>query len=293
MKLENPGSIPHNFLFTVGESLDGMKPLKEFKKYRPTKSGLPAETHFFLQQSQEAFKNGLNEASIMYCSQAVEIALIKEIHSKYDEEGRLDDFKKDCKNNRIFPFGRLINIIECELRNTPNWVLNVEHLEKAKELRDFRNSYVHYLNRLLSVPTQAEGFDKRVEMLTRNALEKRGTDFNDYKEKRTTKEANKIVNKLLEKKLKNVKKILEDVEPLRWVEIEENTRFIQSKHDVLISKSVPENPFKIIFWGTMKSLKAIVSKKMVAPSPGFKESDALESIKLSFDILEYLGYVKQ
>jgi hypothetical protein len=128
----------------------------------------------FLSNSINEFIDGHFNASIIFSTQAVELALLTEICKREEESGELEEFKKSNKGR--LTFGSLIR----KLKNSPKCrgILSPEVLNKAVELKDFRNVYAHYINNLIYSIKVDESQQEQKSKFIGYVLEKVDKKFN-------------------------------------------------------------------------------------------------------------------
>ncbi len=246
----------------------------------------------FLENAKKSFICGLFDASIFYSSQAVEIALLIAITRRYIEENRLEEFKGRYKPT----FGALIGKIEHELKSKDVWVLDGNGLEKARYLLKLRNSYVHYINQYL-LTYRLEEIDKQMfeevmkEILTNSIIDDSQIKSFDFYE-------NIALNLFNLKHRLKIQKIFNKriIEPIVWLENKKLTEFMGDRwKKFIINEIKPKYPLNsrisILKWLIMTSAKFKIYFNL--NQEFYNQKDALESIVLSYEILEYLGYIKR
>jgi HEPN domain-containing protein len=102
------------------------------------------QANSFLIKSSDEFTEGHFDASIIFSSQAVELALITEICRIENESGKLENFKKSIK--RPLTLGDFLKKLKEEKYSN---ILSLELLDEAVKLNRYRIVYAHTINLLI------------------------------------------------------------------------------------------------------------------------------------------------
>lgn len=255
----------------------------------------------FLINSTNEFIEGHFNASVIFSAQAVELALLTEICRREEESGRLEEFKKSNKGR--LSFGSLIRMLE----NNPKYrdILSPELLDKAKELKDFRNIYVHYINNLIYSIKMHEKAPEIQSELIKYALEKIDRGFNITIKRPFPLFEGKL--RALEKEFKQIHE--EYIIPLKLFDGLENFQAMETFESVRIKMKKEFLDEKLGFLEKLRTdesisqtlrklpllsrgfLRFLYEARFDKARPDYQFEDAKHVLEVSFEILGDLRYL--
>jgi hypothetical protein len=241
---------------------------------------LVGQANSFLIKSTDEFIEGHFDATIIFSSQAVELALIIEICMIEDESDELEDFKKSIK--RPLTLGSLIKKLKEEKYSN---ILSFELLNEAVKLNRYRNVFVHNVNLLIYGIKTLKNQQEIRKKYEDTFFEKLNIENIPHKD------SIPLFGKKLKALDKKFEQISNEAAPLKLFDGLENKKAIETLEKERGERIRLELEEQV---SSKKNFLIFLLKLMLnRVRPDIKYFDAKYVLTITFEILNYLGYLSK